>query len=271
MTPDDHSQTAVERLAQSLLMHVREDAALALRSAANDDDMLSRIAALPTLREVPNLPPVPWQAAEKASPAELEALVALALESAQDAEDISRAASLASRRARHGAMLAIAFSLLGVVIAAAGTIGIRMYSGADHQMAKIAGQVQAIGTLQQHISQQLAELHAHDVARVSAPEHGAASAALPPLKMVHVAVLPAHPAVPAQPQVMSDQSNADQSSRPTAPVAPAAAYQMGPPERPYAAPPAAVPTRPYHPVVVLPWQAVYVLGTLQQNMRALFR
>jgi hypothetical protein len=165
----------VEQLAQLLLHLARTDAALPRRTPANDDarhaqyvdDMFNRIEALPELRRdtqpirlEPHVASRPVPAAAVASNEDLEELVAIALTSAQDAEDVSRDAKEASRRARRGMIVAVGLAVLGIVAAGAAAIGTRQSSVDNQQMAEIARQVQALGELQRHINDQLAEIHA---------------------------------------------------------------------------------------------------------------
>jgi hypothetical protein len=165
----------IEQLAQLLLQCARADAALPRRTPANDDalharyvdDMFHRIEPLPELRrEAQALPLDPLGSAPivpttaGVSNQDLEKLVAIAIESAQDAEDISREAREASRKARRGMFVAIALAAVGIAVAGAATIGDRLYGGEKQQMADIARQVQALGDLQRHINDRLADLHA---------------------------------------------------------------------------------------------------------------
>lgn len=236
MIPGDLSQLPVERLAQLLLQHARDDGSLPQRTAANDDDdtfgrddMFSRIASLPTMqREEPvRLPP--RLGADAADMEVLEGLVSLALTSAQDAEELSREAHEASRRTRRGMVFAIALSMLGIAVAA-GSGSIRWWSdGSDSQMAAMTGQVPALGTLGHRVSDQLMAPQGQDalpdpaagsaprdvpvpspaqdapVASVArdapvaptAPPQPATQQEFPALPTQQVRVLPAHVAVPA--------------------------------------------------------------------------
>jgi len=85
--------------------------------------------------------------------------VAIALTSAQDAEDISREAHESSRKARRGMYAAIVLAVVGIAIASAATISARLYGDGNQQMADIARQVQTLGDLQRHINDRLADLH----------------------------------------------------------------------------------------------------------------
>ena len=189
MTPGDQSQLPVEHLAQLLLRHARDDAALAKRSVANDDDMLGRLEALATSPKVqsepeppqpvppthppPHLPPrLPTGRAGTGSMAALEELVAIALTSAQDAEDLSRAAS---RRVRLGVAAAIAVGLAGVAIGAFGVIGAQPQAASPSQFTDIAGQIRSLDTLQHQINDQLARLQA----RQAEPDAGVQSVSAP--------------------------------------------------------------------------------------------
>lgn len=312
----------VEHLAQLLLQCARADAALPRRAAANDDelhqrsvdDMYNRIEALPELRREPRmplplpLPPIPTVAV--ASNEDLEELVAMALASAQDAEDISQEANAASRRARRGMFLAVGVAALGIVIATAGTLGVRLlYRGDARQMAEISRQVRALGNLQQHINDQLAQLHVQQAvqeasagpprpipsARAIAPARAippdqpippaqrtdATPRLRAPLEATVVRVLPAMPAAPQTARVAANQPP-EPDPRPAS-YTPAAAYLAYPAASPppYNETPRVVYERswaPYHPPVrryrtevVLPQPVVYFIGSVQRDVRALFR
>lgn len=133
MTSRDPSQMPVEQLAQVLLQCARADARLARRSPANDDPQhvrdinatCSNLEALPEFRRDPEAPrPAPdlsWPAvpASKAAiNADLEALLAITLTSAQDAWHIARQAHEASRKARCGMFVAVGVAAIGFMVAA---------------------------------------------------------------------------------------------------------------------------------------------------------
>jgi hypothetical protein len=153
----------IERLAQLLVQCARADAALPRRTPANDDSqharyvdaMYKRLETLPDLRSesqamrlAPQVASPLVPAAAVASNEDLEELVAIALTSAQDAEDVSRAANEASRKARRGMFVAVALAAIGVTIASTAAISARRYAGDNRQMAEIARQVQALGDWQ---------------------------------------------------------------------------------------------------------------------------
>jgi hypothetical protein len=339
----------IEQLAQLLVQYARANAALPRRTPANDDalhaqyvdDMFHRIEALPelrreaeTMRPDPQLssPMVPTTA--PASNEDLEELVAIALESAQDAADISREAHEASRRAKHGMFVAIALAAVGIAIAGAATISARLYDGGNQQMADIARQVQTLGDVQRHINDRLADLHAAppvqeadaapappantsavqtanaasaqhanaapvqqasaapvqqaNAAPITAPPQSAAAPLpLAPLKTIPVTVLPAVPAMPQPAPATTDSSQSAaaaplaRTEAPTASFAPAASYAAYvPPLRPPGYTPR-VPYHgswtPYHPrprryqTVVLPRPVLYLIGTVQRDVRLLLR
>jgi hypothetical protein len=112
------------------------------------------------------LPP----AAEVASNEELEELVAIALTSAHEAEDVSWQANEASRKARRGMAVAVGLAVLGIAIAGTAAVSARLYGTDDQQIAQIAGQVQAMDDLQHHIDQQLAEIHAQGTVQEASAE-----------------------------------------------------------------------------------------------------
>lgn len=294
MTRRDPSQMPIEHLAQLLLQCARADATLPRRSPANDDaqharyvdDMFNRIEALPELRreaqpmvvEPPVSSPV-LPATATASNEDLEELVAIALESAQDAEDISRDAQEASRKARRGMFVAIVLAAVGIAIASAATISARLYGGGgNQQMADVARQVQALGDLQRHINDRLADLHtaapaqdanaaagqpanvepvqsanATPVQRLDAAPMQQASAtpvapqqpmttappSLAPLKTVPVSVLPAEPAAPQSTPVTTDPSQAAAAAPLARTEAPAASLAPAASYAAYAPPPPA--------------------------------
>lgn len=308
MTRRDPSQMPIEQLAQLLVQYARADAALPRRTPANDDaehakyvdDMFNRIEALPELRRdaqairrEPQVssPVVPATAAP--SNEDLEELVAIALESAQDAEDISREAQQASRKARRGMFVAIALAAVGIAIAGAATISTRLYGGDSHQMAEIARQVQTLGDLQRHINDRLADLHqaasVQSANETSAAPHQPSMSVLPPLaplKAIQVSVLPAEPAAPqSAPATTGPSPTATAARLPSseASFAPAAPYTTYRPPAGYA-PRAAYPRAAYHrtwtpyrprfrryPIVVLPRSVALLIGTVQRDMRTLLR
>ncbi len=163
----------IEQLAQLLLECARQDAALPRRAPANDDDeharyvdeMYNRLEALPELRrETSEILPRqqvsigPGAAAEVASNEDLEELVAIALSSAQEAEDISREANVASRKATRGMFAAVGLAVIGIAIAGAATVGARYEVSGNQQMAEIGRQVQTLDALQHRINDQLAQM-----------------------------------------------------------------------------------------------------------------
>ncbi len=290
----DPSQMPVEQLAQLLLHLAREDAALPRRTPANDDaqhaeyvdDMFNRIEALPELRRdsqpirlEPYVSTDPVPAAAPASNEDLEELVAIALTSAQDAEDVSREARDASRKARRGMVLAVSLAVVGVVVAGAATMGARQSSTDNQQMAEIARQVQALAVLQRHINDQLSEIRApapvqdahagtpvpdaHGVAPLqdahaaapmreasaapATPRSNAGPPALAPLKARPVRVLPAETAAPLFAPGADDPPASSAAGAPSRQEAPAASYSPAAydtqvsPYDPYPPPPASQP------------------------------
>jgi hypothetical protein len=303
VTPDDESQVPVEHLAQLLVQHARQDTRLAQRTAANDDAMHSRIQALPAMQRewAPTLQlPPRFGSADSASMEALEELVSTALTSAQDAEALSQEAYDASRRARRGMMVGLALAGLGIAVALASAMGGHLLQAQDNT-ADLAGQVQALSTLQHHISDQLAELQvrravpqisvkpaAQVAAQMSAPASVVTpgQTALPSLSTVPVGVLPAHVAVktaPAnlKPRTADARSASDARSAPDARSAsevayawPDAAADPAPPPPPapimwHETAPRPRPVRRYQ--VVMPWPAMYVIGTVRREVRVIFR
>jgi hypothetical protein len=302
----DPSQMPVEQLAQLLLHLAREDAALPRRTPANDDaeharyidDMFNRIEALPELRRdskpirlEPHVSSRPVPAAAVASNEDLEELVAIALTSAQDAEDVSREAKEASRKARRGMFVAVGLAIVGVAAAGATVVAVRQSAADSQQMAEIARQVQALNELQQHINDQLAEIHtAVPVQEASAaPARPAQQASiapppppvLAPLKSTPVRVLPAEAAAPlfsrgeSEPAVPDTAGSPSRQEAPAPSYAPAASYAPYPPP-PVTPAPYVVGSRAWTPyrhrvrhyrVVVMPQPVAFVIGT----MRTLFR
>jgi hypothetical protein len=301
----------VEQLAQLLLHLARTDAALPRRTPANDDaqharhvdDMYNRIEALPELRRdtqpirlEPHLSSRPVPAAAVASNEDLEELVAIALTSAQDAEDVSREAQEASRRARRGVIVAAGLALIGIVVAGAATIGTHQSSADNQQMAEIARQVQALGELQRHINDQLAEIHATaPVQEASAAPATQQSNTVPPLlaplKATPVRVLPAETAAPlftlgagASP-APSTASSTSRQDAPATSYAPAPSYTPASSYAPYSPPPVSQPPyvvnnrawapyrhRPRHDrIVAVPQPVAYVIGTVRRDVGTLFR
>jgi hypothetical protein len=318
----------VELLAQFLLECAQADAALPRRPPANDDaspdgfssdgfsvdgfapdgfhdDMRNRLEALEALRLEPRAIRVAREAsppvippAEAASNEDLEELVAVALASAQDAEDIAREANQASRSARRGMFIAAGVAALGIAIATAGTIGSRLlYSGDTRQMADIAKQVQTLGDLQKRINDQLTQMQPHQGVQEASsvqeagtvPAHPGAPSAqpadpssppLPALKATEVAVLPATPAKPQAAQgTVTRPSPTEQSPVPYTPTAGYAAYPPGPPPL-RSAPPVASgrwwpayhpPVRHYRTRVVLPRPVYFFVTSVQRDVGALFR
>jgi hypothetical protein len=306
VTRRDPSQIPVERLAQLLLQCARADASLPRRTPANDDPeharyvaaTYNRIEALPELRreslairpEPPLALPLP-PAAEVASNEELEELVAIALTSAHEAEDVSWQANEASRKARRGMAVAVGLAVLGIAIAGTAAVSARLYGTDDQQIAQIAGQVQAMDDLQHHIDQQLAEIHAQGTvqeASAEQPPPPAAPAAdhpatLPPLRTREVSVLPAEPAVSqAQRPATSQQGESDQqnaSDRRTERAATSASYAVYSAQpREFFAPRAAYrqtwtpyrPVRHYRTRIVLPRPVVYLFSSVQRSVQTLF-
>jgi hypothetical protein len=304
---DDPSELTVTQVAQRLIQCARADTSLLRRSSANDDglqlsvagdiqgvlvdDMCSRIQTLPEQRtETPvSLPRM--AAVGAASNRELEELVAAALASAQDAEDISRRANEAGRRARRGTSLAIGIAVLGIAIATAGTIGARLLvSSNDRQMADYARQVRALGESQRHIDDQLARLHAE--AAVQQASAVPAEAVLPPVQHSHAVPAPLAPlkarfvrVLPEEPQSASYSADPPPAPTPRAmSYTPTDVYASDPP------PPAAVyaadsgyaadgttwprrraPVRHYRSQVVVPQPVAYFIVSVQRDVQALFR
>jgi hypothetical protein len=258
----------------------------------SSDDMFSRIETL--LSGLPHEsrgtrvePDVSWlmgPPAEVASNEDLEELVSIALASAQNAEDMSREATEASRTAGRGMFVAVGAAALGIVIVAVGTISTRLYSFDSGQMADIATQVQALGDLQHQINDQLAGLRP----AAAAPETLLASVAsaqqspqpLPPVEAIPVPVSPpvGTPLRSAPPVIgLSPRTEAPAASYPPAP-----SYDAYAP----AGPPAAYAryivyngtgTR-YHPrirhyrtAVGLPRPVAYFIATVRRDIQTLFR
>jgi hypothetical protein len=292
----------IERLAQLLLQHAQADTALPRRPPANDDaqhatfvdDMFNRIEGLPELRREseamrrePYVSPPVLPAAEVASNEDLEELVSIALASAQDAEDVSREAAEASRKARRGMFVAVGVAALGIVIATAGTISARLFSADTSQMADIAKQVQALGDLQHHIDGQLAEMHAAppvqeaSASPVAPAQPGSAEPPpLAPLKATPVRVLPAEATPPQPAPAATDPSPGTEAS--AASYAPASSYDTYQPPAPsrgtYAPYVVYRAGTPYHPrvrryraAVVWPRPMAYFIGTVRRDVRTLFR
>ena len=300
VTPDDQSQLPVEHLAQVLLRLARDDTALARRPAANDDDMQSRLDALPVMQREPepmlSLPP---RLGDAAGMEALEELVSVAIGVARDAEDLSHEAYEASRWARRGVIAGVALGLLGIAVAAAGVLGGPLTGGTDSHVAELGGQMQALSAMQHRISDQLAALQAQPavprssgrIAAAQAPMPTAAPTLLPPLATKQVGVLPAHVAVDGG--AAAERSNAAFVSPAPAgsyydaaragmaePVNAGVAYSAGtgvaesPPHRDAAPAPWRAAPRPepvYRSQIVMPWPAVYVIGTLRREVRVLFR
>ncbi len=307
VTRRDPSQIPIERLAELLLQCARADATLPRRTPANDDPEHARyvattynqIEALPDLRrESPAMPPeqqvsLPLaSAAEVASNEDLEELVAIALTSAHEAEDVSWQANEASRKARRGTAIAVGLAVLGIAIAGTAAVSARLYGTDNQQMAQIASQVQAMDNLQHHIDQQLAEIHAQGTAQEASAEQAAPQVApgsdhpadvLPPLTTREVRMLPAEPAVPqterpttSQPGESDQQSASDHRTESEATPASYAVYPARP--RVSYAPRAAYQRQwtPYHPVrqyrtrIVLPRPVVYLFSSMQRSVQTFF-
>lgn len=297
MTPggDDQSQIPIEHLAQQLLQRMREDSVLGQRAPANDDDMNSRLAMVPAMRPAAPLRLPTFPARDPASLEAMEELIAVALTSAHEAEDLSREAQDATRRARRGMLVAITLGFAGIAVAVGGT-AYEHFFGADNRMTAIAAQIQALDGLQHQISDQLSQLQSQTAAQeasampppasVAAPTTApamlpstvadpSATAALPPLTTVPISVLPAHAAVPIQrPESASAVST---SASP-------ADYVTGTVPSPMLHPPMLPRPRPVYyrrrPVYysshrqmafVMPWPAVYFIQNLQSRVGALFR
>jgi hypothetical protein len=322
----------VEKLAQLLLQCARADTALPRREPANDDeaptgfldsipgrdespspsdmrsrdDMRTRLADLESLRlepramrlaqhvSLPVIPPV-----DVASNEDLEELVALALTSAHDAEDISREANAASRRAKRGTTVAVAVAVLGVMVATTGAVGARLFYHDDaQQMAAITKQVQTLGDLQRSINDQLAQMKTQAATRTAPTQEASAEppdsttpparheapvpAVLPPLKTTVVQPFPAPPPRPQTTEAALAQPPA--IAQATIPDPPPVTYASAG----YTVPPHAPPYQrhvvyarhwaPYHPPVphyrtqiALPRPVVYFIGSVQRDVRALFR
>jgi hypothetical protein len=291
----------IERLAQLLLQQAQADTALPRRTPANDDalhasfvdDMFNRIEALPELqreseaiRREPYLSPPVVRAAEVASNEDLEELVSIALASAQDAEDVSREAAEASRKARRGMFVAVGVAALGIVIATAGTISARLFSADTSQMADIAKEVRALDALQHHIDSQLAEMHpTPSVQEASASPVAPAQpgntdpSPLAPLKATPVRVLPAEATPPQPAPAATDPTPRTEAS--VASYASASSYDAyRPPPSPATYAPYVVyrAATPYHPrfrhyraAIVLPRPMAYFIGTVRRDVRTLFR
>ncbi len=312
----DPSQIPIERLAQLLLQCARDDAALPRRTPANDDalhaqyidDMYNRLEALPELRrDIQTMPLDPDASLPVAPPAaaasneDLEQLVAIALTSAQDAEDLSREANAASRRARRGMFVAVGLAAAGMAVAGAMIIGVRIDRADNQQMTAIATQVQALDLLQHRINEQLVELQAaravqdtgatQSQAGVMGSQTGeSAGQPLAPLKATAVSVVPAEPAMgqTTAAQTTAGQTaagaNGQQAQGATRPAAytPAAIYAA---ELPAPPPPAYAPrgtyerhvtsyrpvVRRYRPQVPLPRPVAFIISSVQRDVRTLFR
>jgi hypothetical protein len=300
VTPDDETQVPVEHLAQRLLQHARQDARLAQRTAANDDDMHSRILALPEMQHCwePSLElPPRLGLADVGTMEALEELVSNALASAQDAEVLSQEAFDASRRARRGVIAGVALAMLGIAVAVASAMGGRLL-GVQDKTADLTNQMQALSTLQHRISDQLAALqaqgatHPNDVkpaaqlpmqapamTQVQAQAMTPGHTMLQPLATVQVGVLPAHVAVQdnaadGKPRAGARQASwvaatgAGQGSW-VASTSSAAVVDPVPPPRVWheAEPVSGGPS--YR--IVMPWPAVYLIGTVRRDVHALFR
>ena len=244
--------------------------------------MHSRIQALPAMQRswepTLELPPR-LGTADAASMEALEELVSAALTSAQDAEALSQEAYDASRRARRGTMVGVVLAMVGIAVGVAGAMGGRLLSSQD-RTADLANQMQALSTLQHRISDQLAALQGQDTAHQNAirpaaqlPVPSATSGgrvALPPLTTVRVGVLPAHVAVQEDPGDSKRQAEGTQVSRVAyAPSDGAGEAAQGSPPPPAVWHEGASPAPTYR--IVMPWPAVYVIGTVRRDMSTLFR
>jgi len=289
VTPDDESQAPVEHFAELLLHHARQDTRLAQRTAANDDDMHSRIQALAAMHrqwEPALLLPSRLGIADAESMEALESLVSAALTSAQDAEALSQQAYDTSRRARRGMMVGLALAMLGTVVAVAGTMGGRLFDAQDNT-SHLANQMQALSTLQHHISDQLAALQVQNpvrengvkstaqlasaVTRAPAPEVNPGRIVLPPLTTTQVGILPAHMAVQDDAEDGKPRTGARQAS-PVAYVSPGVvadpAPSQGYPPTEWRQP-VYSPLRPVYQLVT--WPAFYVIRTVNRDARVLLR
>jgi hypothetical protein len=301
VTTRDPSQIPIEQLAQLLLQCARTDVALPLRSPANDDplhavyidEVYNHLEALPELRREPaavrpaldpSWPAVPDR--KPASNTDLEELVAVALTSAQDAADLARDAHDASLTARRGMYAAVGLAAIGLAIAAGASIGARLYHSGNSQTAEIPRQVQELGSLQRHINDPLAELHAAAPVQqastepiAAVPPNNIAPPLLAPLKAVPVRVLPAEAAAPQTAAAAVGPSRRTEAQAASyAPAAPAAAYPPAPHSTAHA--PQVVYRRtwtPYHPsprhyrAAVLPPPVGYFISAVQRDVRALLR
>jgi hypothetical protein len=279
VTTRDFSQIPVEHLARLLLECARGDAALPRRSPANDelgqasgaDDMFNRIEALPEQRRdveaaefepVLSLPMVP--AVGMASNEEMEELVASALTSAHDAEDVAREAHQAGRKTRRGMFVAVGLASIGIAIACAAAIGTGYRGAGNQQVAAIARQVRTLRDLQHQISDQLAQMQAQRSAQEASATPTQPSAAHPLLASTREASAAlTRPSVAPPPPASTQEASAAPTQPGVAPTPPASTQEASAtPTQPFAVSPLPVSTHPallppLHatPVRVLPRQA----------------
>lgn len=249
--------------------------------------------------------------ADSASMEALEELVSSALTSAQDAEALSQEAYDASRRTRRGMMAGLALATVGIVVAVAGVIGGHLVGAQDstaglaNQMQALSTLQHQISDQLAALQVQSAahQTGVKSAAQVQAQAVAQSQTALPPLTTVPVGVLPAHVAVGNGPAdrrprtadaraVPADTRSASIDPRPApADIRPAPVDSRSASEVAYATPDAGASPAPPPPMtwiapppppapryqpprryqVVMPWPAVYVIGTLRREVRVIFR
>jgi hypothetical protein len=182
----------MEHYARLLALYTQADPALPPPAPANDDhqwpsfadDMFDRIGSISGRhREAQpiRLDPPPAPAAEAAYIHDLGELVAIALTSVQDAQEVSRAAKAASRIARRGALVAMGLAAVGIAIAGTAALDARVHRAANRSVAETTGPAQSPGNVQ------------HPAA---AAQLAAQPARQPVMEATAVRILPAEPAAP---------------------------------------------------------------------------
>ena len=266
-TGDDPSEHSVDELAHMLLDAAQADPLLRSRSQAEGGTPLgAHPAGMPAER--PDRRPQmrsasgPLQLRSEYLPSEsgadshIEQLVAIAIASAQQAEDASRLAARNGRVARRTIAAAVMISTLGVVVGVAGIVDRLRSDGADARWTRLAGEMHALADRQQQTTLQVTRL----VARAALPAGVVASADRDAASgTAGGATVPAggHLAAPEDQTSATPVSDIKTTSgtvatmtadAPTA-VKPTSAADVSP-QPDAAAPLAAIPTQPYgvHPV-----------------------